>query len=179
MIARTADVFLRAGVPDLFVVVGKRGDEIVSALSGRSARFLWNSAYEETEMFASVQIGLTAIREEGGFDAAFILPGDMPAIPPELLASLMRELETGGWDVVFPSTGTRRLHPPLVRANCFDRLIAYAGEDGMRGAFREAGLNIGYVVTADAGCLLDADTPEEFARVQEHLSNRSGGEQNL
>jgi len=179
MIARTADVFLRAGIPDLFVVVGKRGDDVVSALSGRNARFLRNTAYEETDMFASVRIGLTAIREEGGYDAAFILPGDMPAVPPELLVSLERELETNGWDAVFPSTGTRRLHPPLVRANCFDRLIAYAGGDGMRGAFRETGLNIGYVVTADEGCLLDADTPQEFARVQEHLSRRGGGEPNL
>jgi molybdenum cofactor cytidylyltransferase len=178
MIARTADVFLRAGVPDLFVVVGKRGDEVISALSGRNTRFLWNTAYETTDMFASVQIGLDAIRREGGFDAAFILPGDMPAVPPDLLAALMEELLTGGWDVVFPSTGARRLHPPLVRANCFDRLIAYTGGDGMRGAFREAGLNIGYVVTADAGCLMDADTPEEFARVQEHLSKHGGGETN-
>ena len=179
MIAHTADVFMRAGIDELFVVVGKRGDEIVSALSGRNVRFLWNLDYETTEMFASVQIGLSAIRSEGGFDGAFLLPGDMPAVPPELLRSLMRELETGGWDAVFPSDGTRRLHPPLICSSCFDRLVAYTGGDGMRGAFREAGLNIGYVVTADAGCLMDADTPEEFARVQEHLSRRGGGEPNL
>jgi len=136
MIAHTANVFSKAGITDLFVVVGKRGEEIISALEGFNARFLWNNAYQETEMFASLQIGLNAIRREGGYDAVFLLPGDMPAVEPDVLRQLMLEMDTGNWDAVFPSTGTRRLHPPLIRANLFDPLIAYSGEDGLRGAFR-------------------------------------------
>jgi len=42
MIAHTANVFSKAGITDLFVVVGKRGEEIISALEGFNARFLWN-----------------------------------------------------------------------------------------------------------------------------------------
>ena len=63
MIALTADVFSKAGSTDLFVVVGKRGEEIMSALDGYNAHFLWNNAFEETEMFASFTIGLNAIRQ--------------------------------------------------------------------------------------------------------------------
>ena len=115
MIAHTAGVFSQAGITDLFVVIGKRGEEIISALEGISAQFLWNNAFEETEMFASFQIGLNASHRAGAFDAVFLLPGDMPAVEPDVLHSLQNEMEAGGWDVVFPSTGKRRLHPPLIQ----------------------------------------------------------------
>ncbi len=177
MIARTADTFLNADVNDLFVVVGKRGDEIISALSGKNTRFLWNRAYETTEMFDSIQIGLTAIQHEGGFDAAFLLPGDMPAVSPQIIKNLIKEMESTDWDVVFPSNGTRRLHPPLVRASSFDALIHYSGNDGLRGAFRETNRRIGYVLTNDEGCQIDVDTPEDYARVTKHILAQNGGTQ--
>lgn len=169
MIAHTAGVFSEAGITSLYVVVGKRGEEIISALEGYKAHFLWNNAFEETEMFASLQIGLNAIHRAGGFDAAFLLPGDMPAVAPEVLHQLMREMEAGGWDVVFPSTGKHRLHPPLIHQRLFDALIAYPGEDGLRGAFRTLEARIGYVVTQEAGCRLDVDTPEDYERVQQYM----------
>lgn len=172
MIARTANTLVQAGVKELFVVVGKRGEEVIEALREYPARFLWNNAFEETEMFASLQIGLRAIRDTGAYDSAFLLPGDMPAVRPEVLLSLTREMEAGDWDVVFPSTGERRLHPPLIHQRLFDRLLRYSGEDGLRGAFRAANASIGYVVTTDAGCSLDVDTPEDYARVQQYWNKK-------
>ena len=178
MIALTASVFRRAGITDLFVVVGNRGEEIISALSEFPARFLWNDAYAETEMFTSFQIGLNAIRRTGGFDAAFLLPGDMPAVEPDVLRQLIAKMEYEPWDAVFPSNGTRRLHPPLIRASLFDPLITYAGEDGLRGAFRYLNTSIGYVVTPEAGCALDVDTPEDYAKVQHYLGQKHAEEEN-
>lgn len=176
MAALTADVFSQAGITDLFFVIGKRGEEIVSALQGRGIRFLWNRDYETTEMFASIQIGLSAVRDEGGFDAAFLLPGDMPAVTPQVLEQLLGEMEQGGWDIVFPSTGTHRLHPPLVSASLFDTLIGYSGEDGLRGAFRGMEGRIGYVVTSEAGCGIDIDTPDDYARARRYMETRAGEE---
>ena len=176
MIAHTAGVFSQAGIADLFVVVGKRGEEIISALAGIPAQFLWNNAFEETEMFASFQIGLNAIHRAGGFDAVFLLPGDMPAVEPDVLHALQAEMASGGWDVVFPSTGKRRLHPPLIHSRLFDALIAYSGEDGLRGAFRSLEAKIGYVIAADAECLMDVDTPEDYARVQRYMKEQPEGE---
>lgn len=173
MIARTADVFFRSGIEDIFVVLGREGDAVISALSGTNARFLWNNDFTKTDMFVSIQIGLAAIRLEGGFDSAFLLPGDMPAVPPDVLTKLTAEMESGGWDVVFPSTGTRRLHPPLIRASCFDAIIGYSGGDGLRGAFRGMDGRIGYVVTSETGCDIDVDTPADYAYVQKHLSAHS------
>ena len=172
MIALTAGVFMQAGITDLFVVVGKRGEEVISALEGFPAQFLWNNAFEQTEMFASFQIGLSAIHRANRFDAAFLLPGDMPAVAPDVLNALLAEMEANAWDVVFPSTGARRLHPPLIHKRLFDALITYSGEDGLRGAFRARNANIGYVVTQEAGCLLDVDTPDDYARVQQYMKEQ-------
>lgn len=174
MIVHTADVFLRANVKDLYVVVGKSGEDVIRALSGYAAQFVWNREYEHTEMFASVQLGLRTIREAGRFDAAFLLPGDMPAVPPQVLRSLLDTLETSDYDVVFPSDGNRRLHPPLIRASAFDALIDYSGEDGLRGAFRTLGSRVGYVVTSEAGCAIDVDTPEDYERARAFFEHREG-----
>ena len=174
MIAHTADVFLRAGVTDLYVVVGKLGEDVIQALSGYPATFLWNRDFASTEMFASVQLGLKAIREASTFDAAFLLPGDMPAVEPQVLNALLQVLEANEYDVVFPSDGNRRLHPPLIRASAFDSLIDYSGEDGLRGAFRTLGSRVGYVVTSEAGCDIDVDTPEDYERARAFFENREG-----
>ena len=174
MIAYTADVFLNAGVMDLYVVVGKSGEDVIRALSGYRATFLWNRDFAQTEMFVSVQLGLSAIRDSKAFDAAFLLPGDMPAVPPQMLRSLLDTLEAGNDDVVFPSDGKRRLHPPLIRASAFNALIDYSGEDGLRGAFRALDARIGYVVTGDAGCQIDVDTPEDYERARSFLEHREG-----
>lgn len=172
MNAHTADVFRKAGVEDLFVVVGKNGEDVIRALSEYDAHFIWNDAYETTEMLVSVQIGLTAIRTVGGFDGAFLLPGDMPAVPPKMLRALAIALERGGYDAVFPSDGKRRLHPPLIGASLFDELIAYAGVDGLRGAFRGLQGRIGYVTTSEEGCEIDIDTPADYARACAILTDR-------
>ena len=172
MIVHTADVFSEAGITDLFVVVGNQGDAVISALSEKHAHFLWNHDFDKTEMLASVQIGLRAILQEGGFDGAFFLPGDMPAVSPSVLLELMNLLSGGDFDVVFPSSGTRRLHPPLVAASCFEPIISYSGEDGLRGAFRETNCRIGYVLSTEPGLTIDVDTPEDYARVQQHFSSK-------
>ena len=172
MIVSTADAFRQAGVTDLFVVVGKNGEDVIRALSAYNARFLWNAAYETTDMFASVRIGLRAIRSAGGFDCAFLLPGDMPAVPPVVLRSLQNTLERNDFDVVFPSDGARRLHPPLIRATCFDALIDDPGEGGLRGAFRAMRGRIGYITPSEAGCEIDVDTPEDYEHARAFFKNR-------
>ncbi len=169
MIAHTAAVFSQAGITDLFVVVGKNGDAVMEAFAGKNAHFIWNHAFETTEMFTSIQLGLREIQRTGGYDGAFLLPGDMPAVPSKMLLSLITVLESSDWDVVFPSDGTRRLHPPLIRASCFEPLIGYRGADGLRGAFREMEGRIGYVLTSEPGCQIDVDTPDDYARVLAHL----------
>ena len=174
MIAYAADVFLKAGVTDLFVVVGKNGEEVVRALADYPARFLWNTAFERTEMFASVQLGLAAIHDTREFGGAFLLPGDMPAVPPRVLQALLKALDSDDYDVVFPSDGARRLHPPLIRARCFDSLIGYDGGEGLRGAYRELSGNFGYVVTREAGCEIDVDTPEDYEYARAFLRSREG-----
>ena len=122
MIAHTADVFRRAGVEDLFVVVGKNGEDVIRALAHYNARFVWNKAYESTEMFTSIQLGLDAIHNASEFDGAFLLPGDMPAVLPQVLRSLMEALESGDYDAVF----SKRRHAASASASDPRKLFSRA-----------------------------------------------------
>ena len=163
-IAHAADVFFDAGIADVRVVTGFRADEVRSALRPRPVRFLHNDAYASTEMFDSVRIGLADLLYDG-VDRAFLLPADMPYVPASILPLLIARMDETGADAIFPSRNMRRLHPPLLNADCMRRLYAYDGTNGLRGGFAACVERAEYVVTDEIGCTIDVDTPDDYDRL--------------
>ena len=169
MIERTLSTCVQANIRENIVVVGHCAHLVVQALRHMDVRFLYNAAYQTADMLSSVQLGLDHIATQTDADAAFLLPADMPAISPRLMPRLLSCMEQTGADVVFPSREMRRMHPPLLHRRCFNLVTGYAGEGGLRGAFREMEGRIAYVPTDDAGCGLDVDTPDDYRRVLDYL----------
>lgn len=169
MIERTVSTFSQAGISEIYAVIGGYAEQIVQALRPTHVHFLYNAAYETADMFASIRLGIDYIASHTDAEAVFLLPVDMPAIPPSLLPQLLRCMERTDADLVFPSRNMRRLHPPLLRRRCFGAVTGYAGGDGLRGAFREMNGNIAYVATDDEGCTIDVDTPDDYQRLLQHL----------
>lgn len=162
LIAHSVDVFFRAGITDVRVVTGYRAEEIRKALSDRKVKWLHNDRFETTEMFDSAQIAIKDVLKDPTVDAAFLLPGDMPAVPPEILPELIRKMEETDADLVFPSQGMKRLHPPLLSRACLELLADYDGRDGLHGGFKACAGKTEYVLTDDAGCGIDVDTPDDY-----------------
>ena len=173
LIAHSADVFIRAGIRDVRIVTGYRAEEIREALSDRSIRWLHNPDYETTEMFDSAVIAFRNALDDPKVEAAFLLPGDMPAVPSAILPELIRKMEETGADLVFPSMEMKRLHPPLLSRACLERLSHYGGEDGLRGGFRACAWKTEYVLTEDAGCGIDVDTKEDYENLLRFRGGRS------
>lgn len=169
MIEQTISTFLQANISDIFVVVGNHADQIIGALQHMDVHFLYNASYATEDMLSSFQLGIDHIASYTDADAIFLLPADMPAVPPAILLQLRRCMELTDADLVFPSRDMRRLHPPLLHRRCFGAVTGYAGEDGLRGAFRELGGLIAYVPTNDRGCGLDVDTPDDYQQLLDHL----------
>ena len=165
LIAHSVDVFLDAGITDVRIVTGYRAEEIRDALSDRAIRWLHNAAYETTEMFDSALIAIRDALNDPAVEAAFLLPGDMPAIPSRILPELIRKMEETNADLVFPSCGMKRLHPPLLSRACLKQLSGYDGQDGLRGGFKACAGRTEYILTDDAGCGIDIDTPEDYDRL--------------
>lgn len=187
MIEKTVEQMLAAGVREITVVLGYRGDEVRQALTHscftgslaaafpamlslgfrQKVHFVYNWNYESTQMLESVKIGLQEMRPCDWF---FVLPGDMPAISPATYQRLLTE--AGGQDtkVVFPILDGYRKHPPLVSWSCREDILNFQGK-GLRMLWGSYEGNIKEVPLYDEGCTMDVDYPEDYHKVCRYLSS--------
>lgn len=148
-------------------VLGNRADEVRAVILGRfgdRVTIAVNDAYASTDMLASVKRGL---RELGACDAFFLLPADMPAIPPRVFEALIAAFD-GDCDVIFPSVGGRRGHPPLIHARLIPEILGYEGGGGLRAIW--SGRKIKEIAVPDEGILLDLDTPRDYERIRPRIT---------
>jgi len=159
-IARCCVDHLRsAGVSEIVIVTGFRGDELREALKDCGIIFAENPAYRTTHMFDSLRIGLAALPEDCG--RVLVQPIDMPAILPETIAALLESSHSA----VRPVCGGVTGHPLLLDAALIPRILTYSGEDGLRGALRSLCISVEGFQTEDEGTLMDADTAEDYEKL--------------
>lgn len=175
VIENTVLSLLGADVPGVVVVTGREADKIRQQLSSLPVCFVHNAQYDSTDMYTSICLGFRYILEQTDADAVYLLPGDMPVISEEVLQGTAALLEEKDFDIVFPSDGTHRLHPPIIARRCLSRFLQYDGANGLRGAFRLFEGKIGYYITHDEGCTIDIDTPEDYERLLKYVAARQGG----
>lgn len=162
---------LRAGgVTQATVVLGHRAAEVRATLVDCAGcpplRFAENRAYAQTDMLASIQLGL---RHLPPCDAFYLLPGDMPAVRPQTFRALAEALSLGSEGIAFPLLNGRRKHPPLIRARCIGDILAHQGADGLRSLWQAYAGQTLEVPTDDSGCGMDADTAEDFERLGQYM----------
>ena len=157
--ARSIANLRSAGVGEVVIVTGYRGDELRAALTDSGVRFAENPDYRTTQMFDSLRIGLAVLPED--CTRVVIQPVDMPAILPETVAALLR---TDG-AAVRPVCGGKSGHPLVLDAALLPQLLAYDGTGGLRGAMEALHIAVTEVPTEDAGTRLDADTKEDYANL--------------
>lgn len=175
MIEHSVDVMLASGISEIVVVLGYRGKEIQEVLWKQRARrnyltFAFNSEYETTQMLDSVKAGLRKLQ---GADAFYLLPGDMPAIDRSTYLALRKCMEKTGAKAVFPTWQGYRKHPPLIARELQDEIIQFQGKDGLRGFWGQIESGIETVSVNDQGCIMDADTKEEFVQISQYISDRN------
>ncbi len=165
MAERVVINFQRAGVRDIVMVTGYRAEEVEKALSRRGVTFLRNADYAATEMFDSVKIGLSYLRDF--CDRVFLCPVDIPFFREKTVEEEMR----CDADVVIPVTEGHKGHPILIASSLIDDILAYQGDDGLRGALGEFRSVTSYLDVEDEGSLVDADTQEKYQQLVE-IHNR-------
>ena len=184
LIVRTVESLFLGGVRAVTVVLGFRGDEVEDLLRGEfggreggELRFARNRNFANSDMLASVKIGLETL--EGPF---FLLPADMPAVRGETLRTLAEfartEGERRGPDspekllVSFPAgEGGRRGHPPLIEEPCIPLIRGWQGGGGLRAFWGTLGRSAALFPAGDEGCFVDADTPADYRRLQALMGN--------
>jgi len=166
VVKRVVDLYRTAGIDDVCVVVGYKGDEVVAALDSRGVRCVINPDVDKG-MFSSVMAGVRALPERcSGF---FVHPVDLPLVRTATVKVLAEEFSTSPDAIHHPCFDGRRGHPPLLPAALAAELADWRGEGGLRAFWAEGNRSMRDVPVADQGILLDLDTEEDYHRMAARL----------
>lgn len=167
LIRHAAEAALAGGLSPVIVVTGAVEEPLREALAGLPVEFAPNPDWQEGQS-TSLQAGLRALPERTG-SAVFLL-ADQPFVTPELVRALRdRHAETlapiVAPRVVTPEGVESRANPVLFDRDTFQDLLALRGDTGGRAIFQRTPVT--YLDWPDANLLLDIDTPEDYARLEE------------
>jgi molybdate transport repressor ModE-like protein len=157
------------GADPILMVTGHRAEELEAYLSHTGIRFLRNEAYQDTQMFDSVRMGIEAIADE--CEKIMLMPVDTPAIMLETFHQVMM-IDA---DMVRTVYGGKPGHPIMLRSEIAKKLCAYMGDRGLRGAMEESGIPITSLEVDDRGVNWDVDTQEEYQKLIEWNHERGEG----
>jgi len=141
----------KAPVRNLIVVTGADpGVEAVAAQAGLETIF---AADHALGLSASLKAGLSALPAD--CEGAFIFLGDMPDVPPDVLAPLADALAAGAL-AAQPVHKGQRGHPALISRSLFPQIMALTGDAGAGSLLKSLGDQVA-LVEASAGVLFDVD----------------------
>lgn len=152
VVRHTVSRLLEGGAEDVVLVTGFLAPEVERLFSDPRVRFVHNRDYAHSQMFDSARMGLAA----AGGEEIFLCPADLPQFAPELLGAL----SAVPGEAVYPVCRGKNGHPLLLRREGLEIVFRHDGVRGLKGALDR--MNTGTLETADEGCLLDIDTPEDY-----------------
>jgi molybdenum cofactor cytidylyltransferase len=171
LLERAVGVFSEAGIRDVVVVAGHRRDEVAAAADRVGAKVITNPKYDEG-MFSSLRMGVVGLDQD--VTRFFVLPADVPLVRPETIGRLLRQgrvARGGAADVVYPLQDGVEGHPPLLGGALRAEIRAADPPQGLRELLLGHAAASAVVAVDDPGVLLDADTPEDLARIRELAAN--------
>lgn len=155
------------GVSQRIVVTGFNAAQVAAAARDAGARCVHNPGFADG-MFGSVVRGVAALPDSCA--RFFVWPVDIPLVRPETLALELQDFAETRPDILLPTFLGERGHPPLCAARMREHILSWNGFMGLRGALEawesEHPDTVRDFPTADAGTMLDADTPDDFALLQ-------------
>ena len=118
----------QAGVEDIVVVLGHRAEELQQTLADLRVAFAFNQD-PTSEMGASIACGLRVLLPET--KAVLITLTDQPAVPPDVILSIVAEW-TSGETLVVPEFQGRGGHPVLLDLHFREDLLNLDSSGGLR-----------------------------------------------
>ncbi len=165
MLANVAGVLRAVGIRDLVVVTGSEQQGYEAALAGLPVRFVHNALWNDG-MGGSVAAGVRALAPSSR--GAFIVPGDMANLSPDMLQRLAEAFVGAGAEtVVVPvTTGGEQRNPVLWPRRLFPDLAALSGVKGGKTVLdRLSSSERLDVAFEDVSLFADIDTRDDYARL--------------
>lgn len=142
----------QAGCGPVVLVTGYRAEELEHHVSKMNVICIRNEAFEDTEMFDSVKLGLAHIKNF--CEQLVFTPVDVPMFTLNTLL----QLKSSGAKLAVPVCHGEEGHPLLVHVDAIPGILGYRGQHGLFGALQQCGYDRMRIEVEDKGTLLDADT---------------------
>lgn len=170
IIENAIDSMFNSGVNKVVVVLGYRGKELEDFLYSKYNKSyltcIYNHRYAETDMLTSIKIGISALDK---CDAFYILPGDMPAINTRTFTTVKEGMIESKAMISFPTINGHRKHPPLISWGLRSYIIDFNSNGGLRELWKLFENKIVEVKVDDLGCMMDADTKEDYNKIINYI----------
>ena len=163
---RVVATFHQAGILRIVMVTGFNAVTLERHLSGSGVIFLRNEAYETTQMFDSVKIGLEYLKGKCG--RVLFTPVDIPLFT----AGTVRALLDSGAALACPVCQGETGHPILIASSLFYRILADSGEQGLKGSVERCDTVMEKIPVDDPGTLHDADTPADYSALVDYHNSQ-------
>ena len=170
LIINTINSLRRCGIKDINIVVGHRGNDIEKCVENQNVNTIYNNSYNSTFMYDSFKIGLNKIKDN--CDGIIFLPGDVGFVSRYTIDLLINEISKKESKIVYPVYKSKVGHPPVISSKCFDYLLNYNGENGLKGGMDYFERESKIINTPDKFILCDMDYKEDFYRVKYDFENR-------
>ncbi len=153
---------LRGGGCARVLVVTAPGDDALRAAAAALGCAVAANPDPARGMLSSLWAGLEALRgEHGAWTDLAVAPGDLPRLTPGTVRTVLAAL-AGGAALAWPRHGGRNGHPLAIAGALVPEILTLDLAAGLR-ALRDRHRDASAVVdVADAGCVEDVDTPDDY-----------------
>jgi molybdenum cofactor cytidylyltransferase len=170
VLGHVLDALRQAGVAQTVVVIGPHVPELVPIVQAAGAHTLLMSA-PTSDMRQTVEHGLCWLEEQyhpRPDDDWLLVPGDYPALNAAVIRQLlMAHARFPLWSIAVPTVGGRRGHPVLLGWQHVPAIRALPPEQGINAFLHQQFGQTLEVPLASTDILIDMDTPEDYARLQQ------------
>jgi len=158
---------LDAGINDVIVVIGPRGQEIASVLDGLPVRIATNQD-PEGDMAGSVRAGLA--EAAAASTAVLVCLADHPLVFADTIRSLLQVHADAPDRIIIPSFQGRRGHPTLFPSKILRTIHALPTLRDVIAQHKGREL---LCDVPDDGVILDMDTPRDYEAILERAASRA------
>ena len=170
LILNTINSLRQSNIEDITVVVGHRKDDLKDLLKNENVNIVFNENYKTTSMYDSFKLGLKEIYNK--CDALVFLPGDVGFTSKYTVDLLMKEISKNEKKIIYPTYENEIGHPPIISSKCFEYLLNYDGNEGLKGGMKHFYQESMKIPTPDKFILFDMDYKEDFNKVKNSYENR-------
>ena len=164
------DSLREGGAETIVVVLGHRADDVRSKLTG--VRFAINPD-PDSEMGASIAAGVRELPDDA--QAILIALADHPAVPPEVVSTIIEEW-TQGARIVIPTWQRRGGHPVLIDLSFRPELLNLPASGGLRALFESQREAVRRVPVDSPFIARDMDTWDDYRALHQEATGKPAPE---